>query len=631
MFLRKISVLIAVLFTTVLFGQEKEEVLFTIDGDNVYTSEFIRVYQKNKEIVLDKEQKEFDDYLELFIDFKLKLKEAKDLKLDTIVNYQNELSKYKEQLIEPYLQNPEATERLAKEAYERTLTEVNASHILIRLAPNAKPKDTLVAYQKIMNARKKIVSGIPFEKVAREYSEDPSVKQNGGNLGYFSAFGMVYSFENVAYQTNIGDVSKPFRTQFGYHLIKVNDKRKSKGEREVAHIMIKNNPEDSLSAKNKIFDIYNKLKQGDDFAKIAMEHSDDLSSAKKGGVLPKFGSGKMIKPFDDAAFALKNEEDYTQPFHTKYGWHILKLLKIYPIESFESLQTYLESKIKSGNRSKLLDKDLARKIGKNYTMKEDVLALSAFYVEDMEEMNSNATLFSINEENYSANDFYNYYKNEKNKTTDQIYNDYKNESIINYYKDHLEETNAEFAIIYQEYKDGLLLFDLLQKNIWERSEKDSVGLMQYFNKHRDQYVWKKRGELSIASCTKLEKATLVQQYLEENKTIDEIKDLVNEGATIHVLFSSGTLEEGSSKLPDDYNIKLGVSKIFHPEKNQYTIINVSKIMEPVNKTIEETRGEVINDYQKELEDQWTSDLRNKYKVKMNKKNLKKLKKRFDSL
>ncbi len=631
MFLRKISVLIAVLFTTVLFGQEKEEVLFTIDGDNVYTSEFIRVYQKNKEIVLDKEQKEFDDYLELFIDFKLKLKEAKDLKLDTIVNYQNELSKYKEQLIEPYLQNPEATERLAKEAYERTLTEVNASHILIRLAPNAKPKDTLVAYQKIMNARKKIVSGIPFKKVAREYSEDPSVKQNGGNLGYFSAFGMVYSFENVAYQTNIGDVSKPFRTQFGYHLIKVNDKRKSKGEREVAHIMIKNNPEDSLSAKNKIFDIYNKLKQGDDFAKIAMEHSDDLSSAKKGGVLPKFGSGKMIKPFDDAAFALKNEEDYTQPFHTKYGWHILKLLKIYPIESFESLQTYLESKIKSGNRSKLLDKDLARKIGKNYTMKEDVLALSAFYVEDMEEMNSNATLFSINEENYSANDFYNYYKNEKNKTTDQIYNDYKNESIINYYKDHLEETNAEFAIIYQEYKDGLLLFDLLQKNIWERSEKDSVGLMQYFNKHRDQYVWKKRGELSIASCTKLEKATLVQQYLEENKTIDEIKDLVNEGATIHVLFSSGTLEEGSSKLPDDYNIKLGVSKIFHPEKNQYTIINVSKIMEPVNKTIEETRGEVINDYQKELEDQWTNDLRNKYKVKMNKKNLKKLKKRFDSL
>ncbi len=631
MFLRKISVLIAVLFATVLFGQVKEEVLFTIDGDNVYTSEFIRVYQKNKEIVLDKEQKEFDDYLELFIDFKLKLKEAKDLKLDTIVNYQNELSKYKEQLIEPYLQNPEATERLAKEAYERTLTEVDASHILIRLAPNAKPKDTLVAYQKIMNARKKIVSGIPFEKVAREYSEDPSVKQNGGNLGYFSAFGMVYSFENVAYQTNIGDVSKPFRTQFGYHLIKVNDKRKSKGEREVAHIMIKNIPEDSLSAKNKIFDIYNKLKQGDDFAKIAMEHSDDLSSAKKGGVLPKFGSGKMIKPFDDAAFALKNEEDFTQPFHTKYGWHILKLLKIYPIESFESLQTYLESKIKSGNRSKLLDKDLARKIGKNYTMKEDVLALSAFYVEDMEEMNSNATLFSINEENYSANDFYNYYKNEKNKTTDQIYNDYKNESIINYYKDHLEETNAEFAIIYQEYKDGLLLFDLLQKNIWERSEKDSVGLMQYFNKHRDQYVWKKRGELSIELCTKLEKATLDQQYLEENKTIDEIKDLVNEGATIHVLFSSGTLEEGSSKVPDDYNIKLGVSKIFHPEKNQYTIIDVSKIMEPVNKTIEETRGEVINDYQKELEDQWTNDLRNKYKVKMNKKNLKKLKKRFDSL
>lgn len=631
MFLRRISVIVTILFVTILFSQEKEDVLFTIDGENVYSSEFIRVYQKNKEIVLDKEEKGFDDYLELFIDFKLKLKEAKDLKLDTVKNYQAELNKYREQLIEPYLQNPEATERLVKEAYQRTLNEVNVSHILMQLQPNALPKDTIAAYHKIITVRDKIIGGVPFEKAAIEYSEDPSVKNNGGNLGYFSAFSMVYAFENAAYNTNVGEVSMPFRTQFGYHIMKVNDKRQSKGEREVAHIMIKYNPKDSLYAKDKIFEIYNKLIQGDDFSKIAKEHSDDLSSAKKGGVLPKFGSGKMIKPFDDTAFGLKNEGDFSEPFPTKYGWHILKLLKKYPIESFESLQAYLESKIKSGNRSKLLDKDLARKMAKNYTIKEDILALSAFYVEDKEEMNSNATLFSINEENYLAKDFYNYYKNEKNNTTDQIYNNYKNESIINYYKDHLEETNNEFSVIYQEYKDGLLLFDLLQKNIWEKSEKDSVGLTKYFNTHKDEYVWEKRAELRIASCTRSEKAELVKKYLKENKTTDSIKKTVNEGATIHVLFTSGTLEEGSSKFPKNYRITIGVSEIYNPEKNQYVIIDVNKIIEPENKTLEETRGEVINDYQKELEEKWIIDLRTKYEVKMNRKNLKKLKRQFKSL
>ena len=492
MFLRKTSILISIFFVTALFSQNKEDVLFTIDNDNVYTSEFIRVYQKNKEIVLDKEQKEFDDYLDLFIEFKLKLKEAKDLELDTVLSYQNELSKYKEQLIEPYLQNPEATERLAKEAYQRTLTEVNASHILIRLQPNAKPKDTIIAYQKIISARNKANSGIPFDKVAMEYSEDPSVKNNGGNLGYFSAFSMVYAFENAAYNTSVGDISKPFRTQFGYHILKVNDKRESKGEREVAHIMIKNSTEDSLYAKNKIFEIHNKLKQGDDFSKIAKEHSDDQSSAKKGGVLPKFGSGKMIKSFDDAAFSLKNEGDFSEPFQTKYGWHILKLLKIYPIESFEDLQSHLESKIKSGNRSKLVDEDLAKRFAKNYSIIEYKESLSSFYIQNEKQMNSNEVLFRINDTEYVSKDFYTYLKKEKNKTLDQVYTDYKNEQIIKYYKDHLEETNPEFAVIYQEYKDGLLLFDLLQKNIWERSEKDFIGLTKYFNKNRNQYVWEQK-------------------------------------------------------------------------------------------------------------------------------------------
>ncbi len=626
---KKLYLYITFLLVTSIYAQNKDEVLLTIEDKKVYTSEFIRIYEKNKDIVVEKEQKEFEDYFTLFVDFKLKLKQAKDLQLDTIKNYQDELIKYRDQLVEPYLQNSDAIEVLAKEAYERTITEVNASHILVRIKPNALPVDTLIAYNKISEARKKAMDGISFDKVANEYSEDPSVKMNDGNLGYFSAFNMVYPFENAAYNTEIGEVSNIFRTQFGYHFLKVNDKRKSKGEIEVSHIMVKQDANDTTFAKTKIFDIYNKLEQGDDFSKIAQEHSDDESSSKNGGKLPKFGSGKMIKEFDIVAFGLDKEGDFSEPFETKYGWHILKLEKKHPVKSYSELHESIESKIKNGNRAKFVEKDLALKLSKNYKIIENKGLLSAYYLSDLNKMKSDEILLSIEENKYTSNDFYNYFSKNNKTTVEEIYLDFKNNNIIDYYKEHLEETNSDFSIIYQEYKDGLLLFDLLQKNIWEKSEKDSIGLNDYFNANKNKYIWKTRGELTIASCTNLNKAEIVKKYLEEGKNTDEIKGLVNEGATIHVLFSSGSLEEGSTKLPNNYKFTLGVSKIYNENKNQFTILRVDKIIIPENKKLNETKGEVINDYQKYLEEQWVEQLRDTYKVKINKKEYKKLKKQFD--
>ena len=628
---KRISVFVAFLLVTTIFAQNNDEVLLTIDDEKVYTSEFVRIYEKNKDIVVENEQKEFEDYFDLFVDFKLKLKQAKDLQLDTLQDYQKELNKYREQLIEPYMQNPEAIDQLSKEAYERTINEVNASHILILVKSNAKPKDTLIAYQKISEARNKAVSGIPFEKVAIEYSEDPSAKMNGGNLGYFSAFSMVYPFENAAYTTKVGGISQPFRTQFGYHILRVNDKRKSRGEIEVSHIMAKHNTEDSTFAKNKIFDIYNKLEQGDDFSKIAIEHSDDESSAKKGGKLPKFGTGKMIKSFDEVAFDLENEDDFSKPFKTKYGWHILKLEKKYPVKGYEDLKESLENKIKNGNRAKFVEKDLAFKLSNKYKITENKALLSAFYSSNVVKMKSKDILLSIEEKIYTSNDFYDYISKNKKISIENNYIDFKNKNIIDYYKAHLEETNLEFSNTYQEYKDGLLLFDLLQKNIWEKSEKDTIGLNNYFVDNRNKYSWRTRGQLTIASCTNLNKAEFVKKYLEEDKSIDEIKKLVNEGATIHVLFSSGTLEEGSVKLPKNYKFEKGVSKIYNESKNQYTILRVDKIIPPGNKKLNETKGEVINDYQAYLEEQWVKQLRNNYKIKINKKEYKKVKNQFDQL
>jgi len=578
--IKKVMILSAILLSGFVRGQQDEDKrLFSINGTEVYDSEFIRVYEKNKDIVVEDERKGFDDYFELFIDFKLKLTQARELKLDTAAAYISELEKYREQLIQPYLQNPEATETLIREAYDRTITEVDASHILILLEPNASPSDSLRAFKKISKARNEIVNGAHFDSIARIYSEDPSVELNNGNLGYFSAFSMVYAFENAAYQTEVGHVSNPFRTQFGYHILQVNDRRKSPGEVQVAHIMVKNDSAHLDQSEKKIFEIYQKLEQGGDFSNIAKEHSDDLSSASKGGVLPKFGPGRMIKLFEDAAFSLEEEGNYSSPFESEYGWHILKLLKKFPIPSYEALHAKLESKVKNGSRSSYVERSLAEKIGANYQVVTFKARLQ-LYPDIKGFENNRDTLLRVQNISYTGQDFYRYAKDFQKKSKAECYDDFTNNMIIEYYKNHLEDTNKEFRLTYQEYQDGLLLFELIQKEVWEKSEKDTIGIQNYFNENRNKYKWDTRAKLIIASCTQLEKAKIVRELLLQDMNTDSIKNSVNEGARIHVLFSKGTLEQGSAKLPEKYSFSQGVSAIFEEEANNFTIIKVDTIFAP---------------------------------------------------
>ena len=622
---------VLLLFSFISIGQKKEDVLLTINDENVYASEFIRVFQKNKDIVVDYDKKNFKDYFDLFVDFKIKLKEAYDLNLDTISTYQKELAKYKEILIKPYLQDTSAIESLVEEAYQRSVLEVDASHILIKVATDANPKDTLEAYNRILEGRNKILKGMSFEQVAKEYSEDPSVQVNGGNLGYFSVFSMVYPFENAVFETSVGDVSMPFRTQFGYHIVKVVDKRKSVGEIQVAHIMVKNNPEDSTYAKTQIFEIYNKLNEGGDFSQIAKEHSDDASTAAKGGIMPKFGSGRMLPVFDEVAFDLVNESDYSEPFQTNFGWHILKLVKKFPVKSYDEQYANLKSRIEKGSRSKYIKSALAERLEVHYEIVENFPLLQSFYNNELSRMKSNEVLLSVNDEKTRAIEFYNYRIGKEKITTDDLYKEFKTDKIISYYKNNLEFTNDEFAATYNEYKDGLLLFELLQQKIWDRSERDSIGLLEYYDSHKNNYRWRVRGELSIASCTSLEKAEQVKKYLEKDYSIEKIKDKLNDGATIHVLFSSGELEEGSSKLPANFVMKEGVSDIFNERKNQYTIIDVKKVKPSSLKALNETRGEVVNDYQNYLEKEWVKELRETYEIEVNQSTYDKLKDKYGKL
>ena len=335
----------------------------------------------------------------------------------------------------------------------------------------------------------------------------------------------------------------------------------------------------------------------------------------------------MIKSFEDVAFSLENEGDFSRPFESDYGWHILKLLKKFPIASYEELHSKLESKVKNGSRSSYVERSLAEKIAKDYMVVTYKAKLQLYpNINGFE--NNKDTLLSIEEKKYSGHDFYSFAKDFKDRTKEDLFDEFRNKMIIAYYKKHLDETNKEFALTYQEYKDGLLLFELLRQEVWEKSEKDTLGLQRYFDENRSKYTWKRRANLSIASCTRLEKAKIVQSLLAEGKHPDTIKSMVNEGATIHVLFSKGKLEEGSSKLPEGYTFKVGVSQIFEEEANNFTIISVEDIFEPQQKELKETRGEVMNDYQNYLEAQWVKYLRETYKIKVNQKNYKELKQRF---
>ena len=475
--------IIIVLYCFNGISQNKETVLFSIDNTDFYTQEFLDNYNKNATLVSDS-LNSIESYFDLFINYKLKVKEAKELKLDTLPSYINELNEYKMRLIQPYLKDKEVTNKLVLEAFERLQKEINASHILLSLKSNASPKDTLAAYTKLMGARKLIIDGTPFSKIAKQYSDDPSAQQNGGNLGFFTALQMVYPFENVAYTTTVNTVSKPFRTQFGYHILQVHNIRPALGEVEVAHIMIKNN--DSTLAKSQIDSIYKLiLNNKDRFSELASKFSNDRATASNGGKLNKFTYGQMVEAFSKEAFKLENVSEISKPFKTEYGWHIVKLLKKYPVPSFNEIKDDLTRKIERDERSNLIGESVVNRLLNNYNIVVDKDALNQFKDRNWRNLtNANTVLLTINKKEIRQVEFAKFLKLNTGEDVLSAFEKFKQQEVLNYYKETIEFTNKEFAATYNEFKEGLLLFDLLEEKVWNKS-KDSVNLSNYFIKFKD--------------------------------------------------------------------------------------------------------------------------------------------------
>jgi peptidyl-prolyl cis-trans isomerase SurA len=632
-----------------------KEVLFTINQKPYYTDEFTRIYKKNLDLVKDESQKDLNQYLDLFIGYKLKVNRAYKLGLENSAQYQNELKSYRSQLATNYFNDTKITQELIEEGYNRLQKEVRASHILIMVDENAAPEDTLAAYKKMQDIRHKAVNGEDFGNLAMQLSQDPSAKENKGDLGYFSAFRMVYAFESAAYKTPKGQISKIFRTRFGYHILKVDDVRNNRGEVTVAHIMILNPKEEDADkdrAKTTIQDIYKKLQQGENFETLARQFSEDKSSAGKGGVLNKFSSGQLSsEEFENVAFSLTEANATSQPFASQFGWHIVKLIEKHPVKTLEEMKPELESKIGKDDRSKLIVASLNEKLKKKYTHKRDAKyfsTLSKLVTNDFYEnkwttpesvKNSKTTLLTINnDKQITGSDFMAFVEKQQksamaikpvSKLVEALYEKFLDEQLSTYYNNNLENEFPEFANVMEEYRDGLLLFDLMEKEIWERSKTDTIGLKNFYDANKNNYMWKNRLDAVVASSTKMDVIKKVQSMLKKNTAPQAIKDKLNTDKVVEVMINSGIFEEGSASLPKNTKFAQGVSEIVK-DGDYYFVTKVQKTLPETVKTFEECKGKLINDYQQYLEQRWIDDLRQEFNIKINQSVFQKVKNELKS-
>ena len=606
--------------------------VLTIADDNISLKEFKNVFYKNNHNA-DISEDYLNEYMELFVKFKLKVREAQELGLDTMTSYVNELDGYRKQLAKPYLKNEEFDENMLTEAYERISFDVNASHILIAVDEKATDDEVKVAEQKAITIKKDIIDGkLSFGDAAKLNSDDKSAVSNMGKLGFFTAFMMVYDFETAAYNTKIGEISNPVRTKYGFHLIKVNDKRKAVGQVKVAHIMFKTGlgaDENKLNQANeKINKALQLLNKGEDFADVAERFSEDRSTAVKGGELPAFGVGKMVPEFENNAFELKNIGDISVPFRTEYGWHIIKLIGKEEMLSFDELKVELKRKIEKDSRGDLSKKALYEKLNDTYKVINKPAVYASFRKgavnsvasATFEKVNNNQTLATIDGKSVSVNKFSEYILAYQSlgSDIDDMYIDFVNEELLAYEESKLEEKYPDYKALLQEYREGILLFDLTNKKVWAKAVEDTLGLQAFYDANKSNYTWGKRLDATIYSCIDLTTAKKVKReiYKKNRGTITNADILVkiNKDDALSLQIESNKFVKGANKNVDAIKWKTGISKDIVLENGSYIIIDVHEVLESGAKEFSESRGKVISDYQTALENDWIASLKAKYAV-----------------
>ena len=648
-------------------------IVMQVGPEKVQLQEFESIFNKNNnEENITKEY--LDEYTNLFIDFKRKVLYAKDNQMDTSLTFKRELAGYRKQLARPYLTDQAAEDELVAEAYDRMKYEVRASHILITVPENASPQDTMDAYNTIKELRNRALKGEDFNLLAQKYSNDPSAKTNYGDLGYFSAFRMVYPFESAAYNTPVDKVSDIFRTQFGYHILKSVDKRANRGEVKVAHIMIEERDDATSQEKTanqeKIQQLIQSLKDGATFEEMT-KFSDDKGSAKNRGELPWFGTGQMVPEFENTAFNLSSPGDISKPIKTIYGWHVIKLLDKRGIPSFEDAEANIKNKIKRDARSNRGVESLISRIKEEYNFSEGKSRSRQqdFYISrlnklifDFEDYSNNInlfceinyktwdrasfttegkTIFTLDGIVFTQDDFADYLAVNKINVDStnscpvvkERYEDWVNKTCLDYEDSKLEEKHLDFKLLMKEYHDGIMLFDLMDQKVWSKAIDDTLGLLNYYNLTKENYQWEERALTTVYTSNDELTASRVRNLInnrnnasvltsEEMIYLDfgkgefflsdaSILKLMNRYRANNLTISSRTFEKGKSSVIDNH----WFNGLTDNETNLDGSVFFADIRELKNggqKTFEEAKNQVITNYQKYLEAAFKLELEQKY-------------------
>jgi peptidyl-prolyl cis-trans isomerase SurA len=636
--------LFAGLLAVSAIAQKKSPVVLTIQNQKFGLDEFEYVYSKNNQ--LSQSPLSANEYLDLFVNYKLKVKEAQAQGIDTTESFKREFGYYKDELAKPYLNDKKTEESLMQEAYARLQQEVDASHILIRFPQGASPKDTLEAWNKTSDLQKKITEGADFSELAFESSEDPSAKQNRGRLGYFTGFQMVYPFESAAFNTPIGQVSGITRSAFGYHLIKVHDKRPARGEVLTAHIMKMfpyGSPEAAqASAKATIDSLYALILDGADFGTLARENSDDRNSAVNNGEMPWFSTGTMIPEFADPAFALTENGQISKPIKTPFGWHIIKRLDYRPVASFDEKKEEIAQRIQQDERAYAGQNAVVKQIKaeakyQSYAapidalkkiVEQDAMTDSLFFVQAPK---GSSLVFSFAKQNYTQAQFVDYLKTQPAfsvaKGTGEIDSQleaYSKEQLINYKKERLMVQEPDYRFLVNEYHDGLLIFEISQKEIWNKAATDTIGLTTFFATNQSTYPKAEQWEGVIYYCD-------TQATQEKLKTVLSTDISANDSIisgfglkATEVKTEKAKYFKGDKAIIDANFFNVANAQINYPQ-GFTTALTIGKINPAGLYELDEIRGQVLSDYQTELEKQWVESLKAKYKPIVNVKALKKLK------
>ena len=631
-------------------AQESGTIL-TVGSEEVSSADFQHVFLKNnRDSVITEDA--LNEYMELFINFKLKVQAAEALGMDTMETFQRELAGYRTQLARPYLTNNDLLQDLVKQAWERQQEEVRARHILVSCSAEASAADTLKAYKRALAMRKRVENGEDFQKVAQSKggSDDPSVRDNGGDLGWFSAFQMIYSFEDAAYNTPVGSLSEIVRTRYGYHVLEVTGRRDARGEIRTAHIMIRTKEgasEDEVAqSESRIGQVYDLLQNGLPWEELAMKMSEDATTSGKGGELPWFGTGKMVEEFENAAFGLKADGAISRPFQTSYGWHIVKRLEYRAPLGFEASKRELQKRVSRDSRSELTRTSFLENLKieygftantaaltsiKRYAARQDSVFFPNHELQIGRSSDRSKTLVTLAGQTATVQDFVDYLNKAKirnlEKATGEVIDEqfqiWTEKLMLDYEDTQLEAKHNDFRLLMEEYHDGILLFELTDEKVWSRAVKDTAGLETFHAAHRNDFMWGPRTEVTIFTCANDKVVKATKKAIKKGKDLVAFQREANAENSTAVRMESGLFSEGENNWADQILAENAAGTLstgtatYEGAGGETIVVYIQDLRDAEPKSLMEARGQVIAAYQDFLEAEWIRELRGNTTVEIN--------------